>query len=666
MRLVSGADLRADFFAQPFPLEARRGADGRYDLAGFPNPLGYEVLEFIKGEVQKDMLGYGTNAAAYLTFSGPLDFSAAVTGAQAQLTNEAAVLLVNVDEKSPAYKKVTPAFVKFFRGDSRYLPVNTLAVAPIPGFPLRGDTLYAVVVLADYGLQGLEGPLRQSAELGRALAGTGAFGATYAPLAKTLDALGIAPGKVVGATVYRTVDFAGPLFKARDWLYAEGLTGSARVTGRVSGTETRTDDEHFDHIVSCTATYRHVHGTFKSVIFQHGDPFTAGQGGFVLDAQGRPIPDHTEELRFALSLPEGAPPAGGWPLVIYAHGTGGDYHTGISIKEPLDTKTVHPCYAPKDEGTKLAEKGIALVSYDQPYHGPRNTRVADCTGTCPQLYTFNFLNPPAARDGFRQSALDAVQLLRATLALQFDWGGTLHHFDADRVYYMGHSQGSTSGPMFVAAEDRVKAAVFSGPAGGLTLTFLYKTEPVPIPSLVGFFFGDLEGFDLFQPVVNLFQAYLEPVDPMNYARLVAQEPRQRDLVRSVLVTEGLEDLYTPPVQAEAFAIALGVPPVKPEYQDLLGFGLAGLAPVAPGFSNNLTNVNGERWTGGLLQFPDTGHFSIYCQTAANTAFADFLETAAAGAPAIADYGAREWKYADPSLDLFCSQATAQASPRAAP
>lgn len=643
MRLDASADLTADFFAQPFPFDGRRLADGRYDLRGFPNPASYEIIEFFKSEIGNDLKGAGTNSAIYLSFNGPLDFSAAVTAPADGIKGQAAVLLVNVDAKSPEYGRFMPAFSRFYRGDNRYLPVNTLAVTPVPGFPMRGDTLYAVVVYNDYGLRARLGSVVQSSALAAALAGAGEFAEAYAPLRDALPKLGLDAGRIVGATVFRTVDFSSALFKARDWLIAEGVTGAAVVTERV------------------TSPYRHVHGTFQSIQFQHGDPDEVG-GGFELDAQGVPTPARTDTLRFALMLPEGTPPAGGWPVVIYAHGTGGDYHSGIPLASAIDDGwSTYSWAAVKDEGYNLAKKGIALISYDQPYHGTRNPRVPDCVDTCPQLYTFNFLNPQAARDGFRQSALDAVQLTQAVLNLKFEWSGVNHKFDPAKVYYMGHSQGSTSGPMFVAAEPAVKAAVFSGPAGGLALTFLLKTEPIDIPAVAGFIFGDLEGFDLFQPVINLFQAYLEAVDPMNYAHLVAAAPRDEGIVRHVLATEGLQDAYTPPMQAEAFAIALGVPPVKPVYQDLIGFDMAGLTPVAAGISNNLTNTHGGKWTGGLLQFPDTGHFSIYCQKAANQSYAAFLATVVAGTPRIDDYGDRAWQD-DTDLDVDCDEDSATAAP----
>jgi len=50
-------------------------------------------------------------------------------------------------------------------------------------------------------------------------------------------------------------------------------------------------------------------------------------GGFVFDAQGAPIKQREFSPRFALAVPKQAQcpmPAAGYPIVMYAHGTGGD------------------------------------------------------------------------------------------------------------------------------------------------------------------------------------------------------------------------------------------------------------------------------------------------------------------------------------------------------
>ena len=53
-------------------------------------------------------------------------------------------------------------------------------------------------------------------------------------------------------------------------------------------------------------------------------------GGFVLGADGAAQVQNEFDLRFSLSVPraESCPmPAGGYPIVLYAHGTGGNYRS---------------------------------------------------------------------------------------------------------------------------------------------------------------------------------------------------------------------------------------------------------------------------------------------------------------------------------------------------
>lgn len=611
VRMQVDADLAVDFFAQPFPLETRRGAS-HYDLRGFPNPFGSELISFLTEVIEPELQGYGTNAGIYFSFTGPLTFEDAVTDASASLRGEAAVLLVNIDADSPEYLQFTPVFSTFYRGESHFAPPNTLALLPVPGFPLREDTLYAAMVLRDYGMRGQNGVLTQPKALQQALAGTGHWGDTFAPLMEALPSTGMEAGQIAAATVFRTMDITSPVFKARDWLYAAGPTAAVEIH----------DSEPY-------GVHRRLRGSFDTVRFQHGEaPFTErGSGAFRLGEDGVPLSAGVDRLRLAMILPAGEPPIEGWPVVVYAHGTGGTYLSGSNT------------------GYYLAEKGIALVSYDQPWHGTRHPGFEDCSGDCPMLYTFNLLNPPAARDGFRQSAMDAVQLLRGVQDLRFRIGGTgaEHHFDSERIYYMGHSQGSTSGPIFVAAEGAgIKAAVFSGPAAGLGLAMLYKTEPVPIPAMMGLVLGDNEGFDLFHPVLSLFQSFVEPADPMNYARYMASEPRH-GAVRDILMTAGLLDEFTPAVQAEAFAVATGVQPVAPVFSPLLGMQWRGLPAMEAPFAGNLRTVDGAGWTGGLLQFPENGHFAISCNTTARASYAEFLaaKVQAGDEPAwLTNYGER--------------------------
>src|SRR5262249_52204996 len=149
-------------------------------------------------------------------------------------------------------------------------------------------------------------------------------------------------------------------------------------------------------------------------------PYTTG-GDIVIGADRLPVVQRMESLRVALTIPLGAKPASGWPIVIYAHGTGGSYHSFIN------------------DGTagRLAAQGLAVVSIDQVLHGPRNP------GGNPELDFFNFQNPLAARYNTVQGAADDFSVVRLIEGGGLDYadpqGGALS-FDASKIYFFGHSQ----------------------------------------------------------------------------------------------------------------------------------------------------------------------------------------------------------------------------------
>ena len=67
-------------------------------------------------------------------------------------------------------------------------------------------------------------------------------------------------------------------------------------------------------------------GTYPGPNFQQGDPPYSSSGGAITNP---PTVQRMETLRIAITVPKGDPPAAGWPVVIYQHGTGGDYKSFI-------------------------------------------------------------------------------------------------------------------------------------------------------------------------------------------------------------------------------------------------------------------------------------------------------------------------------------------------
>src|SRR5205807_220621 len=96
---------RDGFFAHPWPSDARKKADGHLRLDGFPNPTESSTLDEYLHTIGDETVGYGRNAAVYMSFSGPLDGRTLPQTPLAAATATASVYLVDVDPASPARGK---------------------------------------------------------------------------------------------------------------------------------------------------------------------------------------------------------------------------------------------------------------------------------------------------------------------------------------------------------------------------------------------------------------------------------------------------------------------------------------------------------------------------------------------------------------------------------
>jgi pimeloyl-ACP methyl ester carboxylesterase len=321
-----------------------------------------------------------------------------------------------------------------------------------------------------------------------------------------------------------------------------------------------------------------------------------------------------------LTVPDAAPPSGAcYPIVEVAHGTGGDAYDFL-----LD-------------GTagRLAARGLAGISLDQPLHGPR----AEGQLFSVELASFNLFNPSAARATFRQSAIDTFSLtrfVRASLqvpAAKTPTGRDLC-FDPTRVSFFGHSQGGLSGALAAALEDDIGSFVLSGAGGGFSITVLERKDIADFAALVRTFFrlDDDELLTDLHPVLTLIQTLVDVTDPINYApHWLSGAPKD------FLVTSGQHDEATPYRGAAAMAVAAGIPVVEPVVLPIPAYAWIGLPPATAPLS---ANAPGGR-TAGFLQYTndlpgddmDT-HFLIYHRPEAINASMRFLQSSAYTPPAL--------------------------------
>jgi predicted esterase len=519
------------------------------------------------------------------------------------------VFIINVDDESPDRGSRHPVLFHFQEEATVFWPANTLAVQPVHGMPLTTGTRYALV--ATDALLSRDGEaFNQDTDLEAVLAGGGddavmeAIG-LYAPAIAALEEFGVPGESILSLAVFTTQDPVSGLLAARDWVVESypAPEADARAWRWV-----RNED-----------AFALVHGEYgPSPILQAGEVPYPESGGQIEFEAGAPILQGEFNPRFALTVPLTEQPEAGFPIVLYAHGTGGDWQSFIR----------------SDVAARLGELGYAVMGVDQIHHGPRNP-----TEQSPEGLFFNIINPDAARDNSRQSAIDVVQQARLVSGLEVPntilAGGPIR-FDAERVYFYGHSQGGINGPLFLAIDDQAQGGVLSGAGAVLSIAIIDKTEPIDIATLAGVLLHlgsggpEEEALVYSHPIITLVQTWLEVSDTANYAHLIFHEPRPGFAPKTILQTEGVNDEFTPPASIEALATATRIPLIEPIIREVPGLTLRGLSPQASGAS---LNVAGGMATAGLVQL-DGGHFVAFREEDGERIVQDFFSSLLEGPPSV--------------------------------
>lgn len=530
------------FWSVPLPSELRRQQDGTYDLDRWPGARPALVKMWLDAIDDRLRDGWGVNAGAFFTVSGALD-AASLPTTEASQTAEASVQWVDIDPGSPEYGRRFPLDVRFTAEAITYRPANLLAVTPVQGFPRRGGTLYAVVLtdgLRDEAGQPL-GRTRVFHDALERLDGADARAVeALAPLRAWLDASKFPRSRVVGATVFRTLDPSVTLRRLAAWV--EGLPAPALE-------EPWTRAETFDDYVLYTARYRVPH-------VQSGP--RPGRGRIVWSGEA-PVQQGTQSVRLSLTMPKTPPPPAGQPVMLNFHGSGGEY------REAVDRGPLPPTAPRNQQGdpplgsgpvTHLARRGLATIGFDFPLHGDRETP-PDTTGL--KLYDL-FGDIDSTVDSMTVAAMEAVYLSRLleTVELPVPAGGTAR-VDLARLSAMGHSMGSTIGIPVATVDPRIKGYVFSGAGGLLIEVATTATYPVDLRTTLELLLGFQQGevLDRAHPLLHAFQALWDLTEPTAKARHVALEPHGGHTPRPYFLPQGFTDGYFHPGAQAAIAGALG-------------------------------------------------------------------------------------------------------------
>jgi len=630
-----------DLLRTPWPTELARLPDGHLDFRAYPGRDSALFSEYL-ARATEDLDGFSVAPVVYFRFEGPIDL-ASLPAQETSRSASAAIALVDVDSASPEKGTFYPLALHATSRDMRYVRAGTLAVRPLDGFVLRPGTLYATVVLRSFGA--VYGGLQSSPDLEAVVSRTARADATeeraralHAPALDTLETLGVKRAEVAAIAVFRT--HSPHLMSAKMIQVIDTLFGGPQAPRVVTA--------EWDPGRSIAGLYRVLRGTYCTPNFQakiENAPFIEREGGRVLaGSDGRPLvapvphggppvksecPDQLR-ARFVLSVPDAPTPKDGFPLLVTAHGTGGDAFTFLHRE---------------DFAGWAATEGFAAISTDQPLNGGKDGGRPGAAGPLvlplripvppdrggPSLAFYNPIYPGAARGNLQQAAADAAVLVRLFGGLDFAALRTpanqpvlgsrpaslAPRFDRSRTVLAGHSQGCQSLAALGAIDPRPRGVVLSGCGGDVRLGVLHRRVLALAPWVSMVMGLDPEELSESHPLFALLQNLADPIDPIAFARHY-WDPLPGMAQQRVLHFEGLRDGYNPEVASEALAIALRAQPRLPLIKPIPGLALLNgklsadrqIAQYAP---------HGGR----------DGHFVLYHEAGASDDFRAFLRESGA-------------------------------------
>lgn len=639
VELVFDLSSTARFFDRPFPLDARRLDDGRPDLTGYPNPRRLAIVQSYIDLAQDTVDGFSPTGPIWMRFTGKLDASSLPTDPAATVADDSPFLLVDIDPTSPDRGERTPVIVDFRETAESFRPANLLQVLPVPGFNLREERLYALIVRDTVRSGEVGKPLAQSAGLLAALTGTAPPGelgervsADFAALRAYLTERGIAPTEVIAATVYRTGDVTSEL--ARLVAFAR-TTAAPSVDGSL-------------RVIQNMPEYCALGGSFMAPQFQNGTPpFTSSGGALQYGSTGEPAVQRTERVPFVVTVPKRVMPATGFPLVFYVNGTGGNTRQIID----RGTSSGGPPAAGTGPAQLMARRGWAASGVAGVLTAERIGEVAAGGG----YVVYNLQNPRALRDNFFQMTIEHVLYRRLLLALRISpslcdgvdasaAGDGMVQYDASKLVVMGQSLGSYLGGMLAALDDGYKGAILTG-AGGSWIEFVFGVRSPHLEPVAGALVGlqPGESLDRFHPMIAAFDLGAGPADNTHYHDNILRRPFAGHTPPHVLVIEGNDDDNIGENLQRALVAAIGVDlvgtDVGPADERIEGaIALAGHSVRAPPVSNNVMTPAGLRTAGVVRYIPDSddgGHYVTFQLDGPKHQYGCFLESLnATGTPVI--------------------------------
>jgi pimeloyl-ACP methyl ester carboxylesterase len=362
-----------------------------------------------------------------------------------------------------------------------------------------------------------------------------------------LYATGMPPGEVADASLFTTESATAEMEKIRDQLEAAtpapadfllGTNGERTVfpfpdVASISWRRQDSTAPSFTTVAIQLKRLRVVPGAIGTIAYGHylSPDYENGDGVIptVGTLTGTPQVQSVNDVYFDLFLPAGPEPPGGWPVVVAGHGAGGggkdNGNVPVSVAAtlaahglatiainavgngggPLGTLTV----------TRTDATSVTLPSGGRNVDRNGNGVYDHPAGSLPEGLSTLPTGPDAIvwfRDGFRQTVVDMMQLVRE-IEVGIDLNGdSIPDLNPSRIYYLGNSQGGIVGTLFTALEPQIRAAVL-GAAGGPPPEIARLNSIGPFRALMGQLLADRT-----PSLTNLSTGCgIDPVNPGNCA-----------------------------------------------------------------------------------------------------------------------------------------------------
>ncbi len=273
-----------------------------------------------------------------------------------------------------------------------------------------------------------------------------------------------------------------------------------------------------------------------------------------------PVATDAEIMPVLLSVPGaavGAPPAGGWPIVIFAHGVFQSRLNMLFVADAFADKgfavicidlplhgvnadafgSTLPDGSTNTNGGLLANGANIFVGFNDQSGGPRERAfgmdflnnatgapgpdgIADTSGA----HYVNLANLAVTRDNLQQSVADFANLRAALGGLSVaNAGGDV--FDETKVHFVGHSLGAIVGMPYITLDDANLTASTLAMGGG-AVPYLLESSIAFGPTIQAGLTanGVPPGSPLYYQFLQTAQTVIDTTDAINYVGLGATGP----------------------------------------------------------------------------------------------------------------------------------------------